>query len=110
MIACFNSFNQPVYASNYTTNGVVEFTKSTDSTETTETKETTQSSEIDHGGKPSESNEIEDNGTTSSKKPVGKLPSTGEIISKFTTVGLALLFVLFCLFLLGQARRKKHEK
>lgn len=101
MIACFNSFNQPVYASNYTTNGVVEFTKTTDTTDTNENE---------NGQKPSESKESEADGTSSSKKPVGKLPSTGEIISKLSTVGIGLLIVLFCLFLLGQTRRKKHEK
>ena len=107
MIACFNSFNQPVYASNYTTNGVVEFTKTT---ETTDTTDTTDTSENENGQKPSESKESEADGTSSSKKPVGKLPSTGEIISKLSTVGIGLLIVLFCLFLLGQTRRKKHEK
>jgi LPXTG-motif cell wall-anchored protein len=106
MIACFNSFNQPVYASNYTTNGVVEFTKSTG---TTDTKETTETTEKENGQKPSGGKDSEDDSASSSVKPVGKLPSTGEIISTLSTVGIGLLLVLFCLFLLRQRRREKNE-
>ncbi|MGX7149679.1 LPXTG cell wall anchor domain-containing protein [Enterococcus ureasiticus] len=58
---------------------------------------------------PVNSESSEKNGSDAIKKPVGNLPSTGEIIGKFLFVGVGLLLLLL-LFLLRQWTKEEPER
>lgn len=92
-IFCLVGMHQPAYASGYTTNGFVEFTKSS------EEKENTSNSE--------EKEATKDSG----KKPFGKLPSTGmSNANPLFIIGIGFLVVFLGLLFFHKIRRRKDEK